>query len=264
MGGALDSFGSFTRYFLQNERSNLEYLSYVMLIFGVQSFVLLQYFPSPYGRHGSSAWGFLVNGKFAWFTQELPAFAIPVLLVVFADCPQLGASSNRILLGLFLLHYFQRTFIYPMLIRGGKPTPFIPYTMAISFCCANGYLQGRSLTRFVAYPKTWMTEPRVWIGMLLFFVGMGVNIHSDHILMNLRKPGETGYKIPKGGMFSFVSGANFLGEVIEWSGYACACWNLPALAFACFTFLKPCSTCHATPQMVQAGSLKITPRKEKP
>jgi len=36
------------------------------------------------------------------------------------------------------------------------------------------------------------------VGMLLFLSGMFINIHSDHILRNLRKPGETGYKIPKG------------------------------------------------------------------
>ena len=34
--------------------------------------------------------------------------------------------------------------------------------------------------------------------MVLFVFGMVVNIHSDHILRNLRKPGETGYKIPQG------------------------------------------------------------------
>ena len=32
----------------------------------------------------------------------------------------------------------------------------------------------------------------------MFFVGMAINIHSDHILRNLRRPGESGYKIPKG------------------------------------------------------------------
>ena len=38
----------------------------------------------------------------------------------------------------------------------------------------------------------------VFLGVTMFFVGMLVNIHSDHILRNLRKPGETGYKIPQG------------------------------------------------------------------
>ena len=32
----------------------------------------------------------------------------------------------------------------------------------------------------------------------MFVCGMAINMHSDHVLRNLRKPGDTGYKIPKG------------------------------------------------------------------
>lgn len=91
---------------------------------------------------------------------------------------------------------------------------------------------------------------------------MTINIHSDHILRNLRKPGELAYRIPRGtaaspaspapccgdrppcdavlcsctgGMFELVSGANFLGEIVEWCGYAVATWSFPAFAFAFFT-----------------------------
>ena len=35
-------------------------------------------------------------------------------------------------------------------------------------------------------------------GSILFFAGMAINIDSDNILRNLRKPGETAYKIPTG------------------------------------------------------------------
>ncbi|XP_049912490.1 3-oxo-5-alpha-steroid 4-dehydrogenase 2-like, partial [Epinephelus moara] len=64
---------------------------------------------------------------------------------------------------------------------------------------------------------------------------MIINIHSDHILRGLRRPGETVYRIPHGGMFEFVSGANFFGEIVEWCGYAVATWSLPTFAFAFFT-----------------------------
>ena len=40
-----------------------------------------------------------------------------------------------------------------------------------------------------------------------------------------------------GGMFEYVSGANYFGESLEWTGYAIACWNAPATAFAAFTCL---------------------------
>lgn len=36
-------------------------------------------------------------------------------------------------------------------------------------------------------------------------------------------------------MFTYVSGANFFGEIVEWAGFAIACWSLPSLAFFLFT-----------------------------
>lgn len=38
----------------------------------------------------------------------------------------------------------------------------------------------------------------LFAGFLLFVTGFAINIHSDHILRNLRKPGEIVYKIPYG------------------------------------------------------------------
>ncbi|KAK1880695.1 3-oxo-5-alpha-steroid 4-dehydrogenase 1 [Dissostichus eleginoides] len=72
-------------------------------------------------------------------------------------------------------------------------------------------------------------------GSVLWLVGWLVNMHSDHILRNLRKPGETGYKIPTGGLFEYVSGANFLGEITEWAGFALAGYSVHSTAFAIFT-----------------------------
>uniref|UniRef100_A0A8C1Q737 3-oxo-5-alpha-steroid 4-dehydrogenase C-terminal domain-containing protein n=1 Tax=Cyprinus carpio TaxID=7962 RepID=A0A8C1Q737_CYPCA len=51
------------------------------------------------------------------------------------------------------------------------------------------------------------------LGSCMWLLGCIINIHSNHILRNLRKPGETDYKIPRGGMFEYVSGANFFGEI---------------------------------------------------
>ena len=49
------------------------------------------------------------------------------------------------------------------------------------------------------------------IGIILWGAGAYINIESDKRLMNLRKPGESGYKIPRGGMFEYVSAANYFG-----------------------------------------------------
>ncbi|HDP80029.1 MAG TPA: DUF1295 domain-containing protein, partial [Spirochaetes bacterium] len=61
------------------------------------------------------------------------------------------------------------------------------------------------------------------------------NMHADHVLKNLRSPGETGYRIPAGGLYRFVSCPNYFGEILEWTGWALATWSLPGLAFALFT-----------------------------
>ena len=40
-----------------------------------------------------------------------------------------------------------------------------------------------------------------------------------------------------GGMFEYVSGANYFGECVEWTGYAIACWSWPGTVFAIFSIL---------------------------
>ncbi|MEJ1287176.1 steroid 5 alpha-reductase 2 [Cricetulus griseus] len=127
-----------------------------------------------------------------------------------------------------------RTFIYSLLTRG-RPFPVMLFLRAIVFCIGNGFLQAYYLIYCAEYPKEWYTDVRFSLGVFLFILGMGINIHSDYLLRQLRKPGEVIYKIPQGGLFTYVSGANFLGEIIEWMGYALATWSLPAFAFAFFS-----------------------------
>ena len=70
----------------------------------------------------------------------------------------------------------------------------------------------------------------------MFLLGFAINLQSDSILRSLRKPGETDYKVPHGGLYRFVSCPNYLGEIVEWSGWALMTWSLPGLAFALYTF----------------------------
>jgi len=39
-----------------------------------------------------------------------------------------------------------------------------------------------------------------------------------------------------GGLFEYVSSANYFGEIVEWTGFAIANPTLPALVMAVFTF----------------------------
>ncbi|XP_010705151.1 3-oxo-5-alpha-steroid 4-dehydrogenase 2 isoform X1 [Meleagris gallopavo] len=128
----------------------------------------------------------------------------------------------------------ERTFIYPFFTRG-RPFPLQLLFFGTLFCIYNGFLQGYYLIYCAEYPTDWCTDIRFTSGLLLFLLGMGINIHSDLLLRQLRKPGEVTYKIPQGGLFTYVSGANYFGEIVEWFGFAIATWSLPAFTFAFFT-----------------------------
>ncbi|XP_054840973.1 3-oxo-5-alpha-steroid 4-dehydrogenase 1 [Eublepharis macularius] len=199
----------------------------------------------PYGRYSAAFMGAgSLPARLAWLLQEAPSFLLPLLLVCRSEGAQLHRWPNRILLGLFLAHYAYRSFIFPFLIRGGKPTPIFTCVLAFAFCSLNGYLQGRSLSNYVEYPTNWLKDPRFILGIAGWLSGLLINIHSDHILINLRKPGETGYKIPTGGLFEYVTAANFFGEILEWSGFALACCTVESRVFAFSTCLVLTTRAH--------------------
>ena len=104
------------------------------------------------------------------------------------------------------------------------------------FNLVNGFLNGYWLG-FLSdpYPDSWLSDPRFITGTMLFFAGAGINQWADDQLIKLRKQGEKGYKIPQQGIFRYISCPNHFGEILEWTGFAILCWNLPALSFAIWT-----------------------------
>ncbi|GAB5356926.1 hypothetical protein AAMO2058_000330200 [Amorphochlora amoebiformis] len=214
--------------------------AYIMIVSGIVVFAVMVFggIKPMYGRYGgkSSAIFFEMNGKVAWVLQELPMVLWGLFALITANRLYLSSPANVILTLFLLTHYLQRTFVFPFLIRGGKTTPFVIFLCALAFCAWNGYVQNTWLMKGHLYPSNWIYDLRFLTGMLLAVIGMAINLHADHVLRNLRKPGETGYKIPHGGMFEYVSGANFFGEILEWTGFAIAQWSLVGFAFAFFTF----------------------------
>ena len=65
---------------------------------------------------------------------------------------------------------------------------------------------------------------------------MYINIDSDKRIRALRKPGETKHDRPTGGLYNYVSSANYCGEFVEWVGFAILTWSLPGAVFALWTF----------------------------
>ena len=138
---------------------------------------------------------------------------------------------------MWLAHYLHRAFIFPFRRRGGqKPMPLVIALQAVVFNCVNAWTCGRWL--FSSGPRhedSWLSDPRFALGLALFVVGYGINLHSDGVLFALRAPGETGYKIPRRGLYRLVSSPNYFGEILEWWGFAIATWSLAPVGFAIWT-----------------------------
>jgi len=198
-------------------------------------FVALLFIPAPYGRHSRPSWGPSIQARFGWMIMEA------VSSVGFCGFFLLGNREHTpvtlFFMLLWLIHYIQRSFVYPFLIKNGrKPMALSIVGMAIFFNIINTYLNGRYLNWFsTVYTRRWVQDPRFIIGLILFFSGFFINIHSDWILRKLRSEDSDNYGIPHGGLFEWISSANYFGEVVEWFGWACLTWSYAGLSFAVWT-----------------------------
>ena len=209
--------------------------TWVWIAVAVVTFITLLKITAPYGRHTKSTWGPLIGNKLGWFIMEF--FVLVVLFYFIITGNNIQSPVNLIILGLFALHYINRSIIFPLRIKtNGKKMPVSIMFMALFFNLNNGFLIGYYLGEFKIYSIDWLQTPQFITGTLIFAAGMFINWHSDTVLINLRKPGETGYKIPKGGLFNYVSCPNLFGETLEWAGFAILTWSLPGLAFFVWTF----------------------------
>ncbi|MCB1693022.1 MAG: DUF1295 domain-containing protein [Pseudomonadales bacterium] len=215
------------------------YLAVLVSVFVAAAIVLvlLLWIDAPYGKHGRSGWGPSINPRLFWFLMELPAFA--AFGISYLLGPHALSLWPLFFCVLFEGHYFHRAFIYPLTLRPRQDgrEPMVLILMAMTFNLANGYLNGTYLSSYAVhlYSTDWFRDPRFSAGLILFVFGVALNKHSDHVLRHLRGPGESGYRIPQGGGFRFVSCPNYLGELIQWSGFALAAWSPAGLAFAIFT-----------------------------
>jgi len=209
--------------------------TWIWIAIAVPVFILLFFVTAPYGRHTKKTWGPLINNKLGWFIMEFFLLVIFFYFILTGENEQ--SLVNMIIIGLITLHYLDRSLLFPFRIKTkGKKMPVAIMFMALGFNLSNGYLFGYYLGNFKVYTMDWLTTPQFIIGSIVFVTGAVINKHADTVLINLRKPNETGYKIPQGGLFKYISCPNLFGEVIEWLGFAILTWSLPGLAFFVWTF----------------------------
>jgi hypothetical protein len=204
----------------------------VAVVYVAASFLLLHLIDAPYGQLDtwSSRW-WRIPQLPAWIIMESPAPLVFTTCMFVDDSPKSAAAW--ILFGLWSIHYYHRSYIYPFTLRGDVRLPVILVASGAFWCALNGYLNGMWIGVFADYGREWLTDPRFLAGVPLFVAGFVLNKHSDHILRQLRSAAasDSEFRIPYGGAFRYVSAPHYLGEIITWTGFALASWSIPALLF---------------------------------
>jgi 3-oxo-5-alpha-steroid 4-dehydrogenase 1 len=200
---------------------------------GMASLVALLFKTAPYGRFARAGWGPGIGANLAWMLMESPA-AIVFFVWFVASARQDTVSLVFVIL--WSTHYIYRGFLYPARLRSGRRVPVAIVLSAIGFNFINGYLQARYLFTFAAsYPISWLRGPWFLGGLALFVAGFAAAVWTDGALRALRSRGEDEYTIPHSGLFRWVSCPNYLGEIVEWNGWALLTCSPAGAAFAFWT-----------------------------
>ncbi|RMF19596.1 MAG: DUF1295 domain-containing protein [Candidatus Dadabacteria bacterium] len=214
-----------------------EWALWLVLGTSAVTFPALFFITLGYGRHDQGKSMLYVPSLPGWILMEAPSW------IVFPLTFFLLGRHNReavplCFLAIWQLHYFYRGIIFPLRMRNrNKRKPVGAVIAGFLFTGVNGFVQAYAITNLSPHLWTpdWFADPRFIVGILLMLIGVSINIHSDSVLRNLRAPGETGYKIPHGGLYRWISAPNYFGEMIEWLGLAIAVWNVAGLSFFLFT-----------------------------
>lgn len=218
---------------------------WVMALMGLGVFVTLYFVDAGYGKFRSNKWGYSINNRLGWFLMEVPA-----LVAVAVGCWSIEPNWLQVFfLSLYALHYVYRSFVFPFLLKGNSRMPLSIIAMGALFNSVNGGLLCASILRF---PNEGYTDPMQYVmgwnfcvGVLVFLLGMYTHMQADHTIRNLRRPGDTRHYLPTGGMFDYVTSANYLGELVEWIGFAILLDNPAAWMFVWWTAANLVPRAHA-------------------
>ena len=192
---------------------------------------------APYGRFSSDSYGFSLSPKLGWFLMELPA-TLSFIFFYFQGENRFEAVP-LFFLGIWCIHYANRGFIFPLLMRvakGQKGSFSVMIVLAGWFVTSlHGYLNAVFISHISdQFTNDWFSDPRFIIGISIYVLGYLMNLHSDNIIRNLRSKeevarGDKVYRIPKGGLFNYVSCPSYLTELLSFLGFAIATWSLGAV-----------------------------------
>ncbi|WVQ72383.1 hypothetical protein IAR50_001935 [Cryptococcus sp. DSM 104548] len=204
---------------------------------------------APFGKFASHTSPLNISGNIGWAAMEIVSPVTFLLALYKNDHPPLNLTA-QILAVLYTVHYAHRAVVSPLILSPPRSPLHISVALAaVVFNLFNGYLLALGLA---FYPPQGELTWRFYLGVGTWAIGFIGNVVHDEILNDLRRtPGSRliishlpeddefkteRYKVPRGGLFRWVSYPNYLSEWFEWAG-----WSLAASS-SMFIALPPVSS----------------------
>ena len=151
---------------------------FILFIIGLVVFVALYFVDAGYGKMRTEKWGPAINNKVGWCLMEMPVFF--VMLYLWGISNVKFELPYLIFFLIFQFHYFQRSFIFPFLLKGNSKMPIIIMAFSVIWNLVNGYIQGYWLfhlaPQFAPYTVSWFSDWRFILGV----VGMHIDNPSTY------------------------------------------------------------------------------------
>ncbi|KAG2216462.1 hypothetical protein INT45_006533 [Circinella minor] len=175
-----------------------------------------------------------ISSRFGMLLIYSPSSLLSFLAILSLPTRQ---HSNWIAL-MFLFHYMKRLYEIGFVHKYSGSTA-VRDTCLIS----TAYIGLTVIFIYLAtqVPFSMIDKGQIRFGTLLFFMGEIINFYHHYILSNLRKSNhDSGYKIPKGGLFKFVWCPHYLGEIITLCGLSIVTQNMLTFPFliSCIIYLS--------------------------
>ncbi|KAK8891932.1 hypothetical protein M9Y10_029154 [Tritrichomonas musculus] len=186
------------------------------LICGLLVAVFLTFKKIPYGKtytRKTSLLKYEVNDRVAVIITNLPGPIIFFYSQIFYPNGELLSIPSLV----YLAHYIHRALIYPWFRKVySKPWPL----ESVLYFIVYNFIVGLTVSHTLIFSGK---ELNIYIQLLIAVVCVACAVIAaihDYYLCSLRSAGDIGYRIPYGMLFKWVSGPNYLFELIEWCVYA--------------------------------------------
>ena len=113
-----------------------------MSIIALFVFIALYFVKAGYGMFRTASWGISINNKLAWMLMEAPVFI--VMLLLWWNSARYNSIVPLIFFLLFQLHYFQRAFVFPFLLKANAQRT---YDLNLTRC-REGDITGMDMNQF--------------------------------------------------------------------------------------------------------------------